>query len=101
MREGAVTDLTNVWYEVLTRYEGKYFARKSWKIFTLFIVVNAPQLVIMALQNIKRYVGWIDIGLVVNEKYMAALFKLLSKASFREEVCDCLHEVSFPSSNCK
>lgn len=76
MRERVVVDLANVWYEVLTRYES-----------------SAPVLVNMCLQNIKSYVSWIDIGLVVNPKFMGLFFNLLSKIAYREEVCCCLYEV--------
>lgn len=78
MREGAVVDLVRVWYELLSHYKS-----------------SPPALVNTCLQTVKGYVGWIDIGLVVNEKFMGLLFQLLGIRSFAEEVVECLYEVCF------
>lgn len=76
MREGAVVDLVRVWYELLTHYKS-----------------SPPYLINTCLQTVKGYVGWIDIGLVVNEKFMGIIFELLGNRNYCEQVVDCLYEV--------
>lgn len=78
MREGAVADLVHVWYELLSVYKA-----------------SPPALVNMCLETLRGYVGWIDIGLIVNEKFMSLLFQLLSIRNFSEEVVECLYEVGY------
>lgn len=71
-----MVDLVRVWYELLSLYK-----------------TSPPSLVNTCLQTVRGYVGWIDISLVVNEKFMGLLFQLLAIRSFAEEVVECLYEV--------
>lgn len=76
MREGAVVDLIHVWYELLSHYKS-----------------SPPYLIVTCLQTVQAYVGWIDISLVVNEKFMGIIFELLGNRNYAEGVVDCLYEV--------
>ncbi|KAF1327948.1 Exportin-t, partial [Globisporangium splendens] len=47
-----------------------------------------------ALETLKRYISWVDIGLVVNDRIMPLLFKMLREsASLRCPAANCLFEV--------
>ncbi|GAM18310.1 hypothetical protein SAMD00019534_014850, partial [Acytostelium subglobosum LB1] len=78
MREGAINDIVKLWYEILVHYHQ-----------------SNPQLSVMALQNIKLYISWIDIGLVVNDQFITLFYKLLNVVSQREEVSDCFKEIIY------
>ena len=51
MRETCLNDLAEAWYNLLTSYQS----------------VN-PDLAAAVLNTVERYVNWIDVGLVVNER---------------------------------
>lgn len=51
MRESCVGDVVDAWYSLLTSYSG---AR--------------PELAAAVLEVARRYTGWIDIGLLANDK---------------------------------
>ncbi|EFA82882.1 armadillo-like helical domain-containing protein [Heterostelium album PN500] len=76
MRDSAIKDIVLSWYEILVHYHQ-----------------SNPQLANMTLQNIKYYVGWIDINLIVNDKFIPLFFKLLNNKALREEACDCFKEI--------
>ncbi|GAM23232.1 hypothetical protein SAMD00019534_064070 [Acytostelium subglobosum LB1] len=78
MRDGAIKDIVSSWYEILVHYHQ-----------------TNPHLANMALQNIKHYVGWIDINLIVNDRFIQLFFKLLNVMPLREEVCDCFKEIIY------
>ncbi|KAM9992084.1 hypothetical protein ACTFIZ_012749 [Dictyostelium cf. discoideum] len=74
MRENAITKIVASWYEILVHHQ-------------------TPSLINMTLQNIKTYVGWIDISLIVNEKFIPLFCKYLGVRVVRDEVCDCFKEI--------
>eukprot|EP01132_Coremiostelium_polycephalum_P004280 gene4280-5354_t len=75
MRDGSMTDIVESWYKILMYYQSN------------------PTLINMTLQNIKYYVGWIDINLIVNDKFIPMFCGFLSSRQLREEVCDCFKEI--------
>ncbi|KAM9976063.1 hypothetical protein ACTFIR_009904 [Dictyostelium discoideum] len=74
MRENAITKIVASWYEILVHHQ-------------------SPPLINMTLQNIKTYVGWIDISLIVNDKFIPLFCKYLGVRVVRDEVCDCFKEI--------
>ncbi len=55
MRETCLSDLAEAWYNLLTAYQSAN-----------------PDLAAAVLNTVERYVNWIDVALVVNEKVGAA-----------------------------
>lgn len=51
MREWCVSDVVEAWYRLVASYSG-----------------SRPDLAASVLEVVRRYVGWIDIGLLVNDK---------------------------------
>ena len=76
MREDCVPKLASTWYQILTELAPQY-----------------PHLGSLALKNIRYYVGWIDIQLIVNDDFVALFFKLLEVPKLRERVCSCLEQI--------
>ncbi|KAK5581602.1 hypothetical protein RB653_001639 [Dictyostelium firmibasis] len=74
MRESAITKIVASWYEILVHHQ-------------------SSSLINMTLQNIKTYVGWIDISLIVNDKFIPLFCKYLGVRVVRDEVCDCFKEI--------
>eukprot|EP01133_Synstelium_polycarpum_P014604 gene14604-17268_t len=66
---------------------------KSWYNILMVYHTTNPTLANMALKNIKYYVGWIDINLIVNDQFIPLFCKLLNSKPLREEVCDCFKEI--------
>ncbi|KAL0051899.1 hypothetical protein WJX82_004175 [Trebouxia sp. C0006] len=64
MRETCLTDLSEAWYNLLTAYQSAN-----------------PDLAAAVLNTVERYVNWIDVALVVNERFIPLLFTLLSSPS--------------------
>lgn len=58
MRETCLTDLAEAWYNLLRAYQSAN-----------------PDLAAAVLNTVERYVSWIDVGLVVNERYMHSLYQ--------------------------
>lgn len=52
MREHCLTELANVWYNLVVTYSK-----------------SSPDLVEAVLSAVRRYVPWIDIGLVANDRW--------------------------------
>ncbi len=52
MRETCLTDLAEAWYNLLTAYQSAN-----------------PDLAAAVLNTVERYVNWIDVALVVNERW--------------------------------
>ena len=52
MRETCLTDLAGIWYNLLATYSE-----------------SSPDLAEAVLAAVKRYVSWIDIGLVANDRW--------------------------------
>lgn len=76
MRDDCVPKLATTWYYILTELSDQY-----------------PHLGVLALKNIRYYVGWIDIKLIVNDDYINLFFKLLGKEKLRDRVCQCLEQI--------
>ena len=45
------------------------------------------------LQVIGAYISWIDISLVVNDRFVPLLLRFLTAPLLRESACDCLYEI--------
>ncbi|XP_052780847.1 exportin-T-like [Mya arenaria] len=76
MREQAVQQLTDAWYQILTQYEGSDTA-----------------VVCSCLEVVGKYISWIDIGLIANEQFVPVIIRFLSNALLRESACDCISEI--------
>lgn len=64
------------------------------------VLVNADASAVMvelsysALETLKRYISWVDIGLVVNDRILPLLFKMLREsAALRCPAANCLFEI--------
>ncbi|CAL8470725.1 g10267 [Coccomyxa elongata] len=64
MREQCLGELANIWYNLVVTYSE-----------------SDPDLAEAVLSVVKRYVSWIDIGLVANDRFVPVLVALLSGAS--------------------
>lgn len=95
MRVNAIPKIVDVWYHILTSYQH-----------------SKPNLVNLALDNLKSYVGtsfyhceitlpaiydslvaWIDINLIANDRMLSVLFNLLRSDELGESVIDLFIEV--------
>ncbi|XP_028410861.1 exportin-T-like [Dendronephthya gigantea] len=76
MRVQCVNDLVEAWYKILSDPEN----------------VQA-QVICLCLDVIGRYVSWIDINLIANDKFIRILLGHLSMDLLRESACDCLSEI--------
>ncbi|KAF2069462.1 hypothetical protein CYY_009217 [Polysphondylium violaceum] len=76
MRDHAIEKIVKSWYDILVLFSS-----------------SNPSLINITLQNIKHYVGWIDINLIVNDKFIPLFCKFLSLKSVREEACHCFREI--------
>lgn len=54
MRELCISDLAEAWFQLVSAYKD-----------------TQPELAAMVLHALKRYVSWIDINLVANNRYAA------------------------------
>ncbi|KYQ90623.1 armadillo-like helical domain-containing protein [Tieghemostelium lacteum] len=76
LRDRAIVRIVKAWYDILAHYQQV-----------------SPTLINMTLQNIKYYVGWIDINLIVNDQFIPIFWKILNSRALREEVCECFKEI--------
>ncbi|KAL6076211.1 Karyopherin transporter [Balamuthia mandrillaris] len=76
MRDDCVATLTEVWYNLLLAYQDSY-----------------PQLAKSCLKAMKNYIAWIDIQLIVNERFVPLFFSFLEKEALRADACECIYEV--------
>mmetsp|Transcript_15783 Transcript_15783/g.61661 ORF Transcript_15783/g.61661 Transcript_15783/m.61661 type:complete len:954 (+) Transcript_15783:303-3164(+) len=79
MRAECVGQFADIWYNVLSTCQQSH-----------------PLLVQLALKNIKQYIVWIDINLIVNERFLAVFFALLGSnvTEFREGACETLESIA-------
>ncbi|XP_037069727.1 exportin-T-like, partial [Pollicipes pollicipes] len=77
MREKCVLQLVESWHGTLQSY-----------------ATTQPHLVCMCLEVVGKFVSWIDIGLVANERFVAVLVTLLGLVDVREAAADCLHDIT-------
>ena len=76
MRVQCVNDLVEAWYKILSDMESVH-----------------AQVMCLCLDVIGRYVSWIDINLIANDKFIRILLGHLAVDLLRESACDCLSEI--------
>lgn len=76
MREHSVLQLADSWLQILTQYEN-----------------TEPEIVCMCLEVIGKYISWIDIGLIANERFVPIIIRFMSSQLLRESACDCIHDI--------
>ncbi|CAM8993560.1 unnamed protein product [Rhodiola kirilowii] len=69
MRQQCVPQIVRVWYEVLTNYKN-----------------SNSEICTMVLECIRRYIVWIDIGLIVNDAFVPLLFDLVLGEGLDEQL---------------
>jgi exportin-T len=47
----------------------------------------------MCLDVVGKYISWIDISLIANDKFVPVIIRFMSMPLLRESACDCIHEV--------
>lgn len=79
MRTECVAQFADIWYNVLSTCQQSH-----------------QLLVQLALKNIKQYIVWIDINLIVNERFLSVLYTLLSSdvTEFREGACETIESIA-------
>ena len=78
MRLNAVEKLTEAWISILLNYAGTH-----------------PEIAQVCIRLFGSYVSWIDINLVVQERFVSVLYQSLNTASLRIAACDCLAEIVY------
>ena len=63
MRDNALDQISLSWYQILAMFKD-----------------TNPSIVALLLNAVERYIHWIDIGLVANEKFMPLLFDVLNSS---------------------
>ncbi|KAF9353934.1 pre-tRNA nuclear export protein, partial [Mortierella sp. NVP85] len=76
MREQDVPALANAWYELLTEYKERDLSFAE-----------------MLLRIVGVYVVWIDISLIVNERFVSLIYSYLLTTSIRNAAADCLTDI--------
>lgn len=74
MRESAVSQFVEIWYSILSQTRS----------------TPPPEMIKLSLELVKLYAEWIDIGLLVNEKWIQLLYYYFSIPAYRVAVCECL-----------
>eukprot|EP00960_Hanusia_phi_P061273 764794-Hanusia_phi.AAC.4 len=65
----------------------------AWYVILREFYQSEPGLVKYCLSSISRYIHWIDIGLIMNDKFVPAFYALLENDVFVEEAAMCLTEM--------
>ncbi|KAF9997461.1 hypothetical protein BGZ80_007006, partial [Entomortierella chlamydospora] len=76
MRERDVPTLANAWYELLAEYKERSLDFAE-----------------MLLRIVGVYVAWIDISLIVNERFVSLIYSFLMGTSIRNAAADCLTDI--------
>ncbi|CAD7697822.1 unnamed protein product [Ostreobium quekettii] len=78
MRDHCIGDIAEAWYQLASTYS-----------------LEDPDTAGMVLKTVQRYIGWIDIGLVANDRFIHLLYSLLSSTNsdLQEAAVECLTEV--------
>ncbi|XP_021954226.1 exportin-T isoform X2 [Folsomia candida] len=76
MREGVVERLADSWYRILTTFDS-----------------SKPDIVCQCLQVIGKYILWMDINLVANDRFVSVLVKNLSESEVQDAAADCIHDI--------
>ncbi|KAL3528585.1 hypothetical protein ACH5RR_007907 [Cinchona calisaya] len=69
MRQQCIPQIVRVWYDIVSMYK-----------------VSVPDLCSTALDCIRRYVTWIDIGLIANDAFIQLLFELMLSNGLSDQV---------------
>lgn len=69
MRQQCITQIVRAWYDVVSMYKN-----------------SNPDLCISALDCTRRFVTWIDIGLVANDTFIGMLFELMLSDGLMDQV---------------
>eukprot|EP00796_Vickermania_ingenoplastis_P006257 gene6257-4506_t len=73
MREAIIPELVQMWYEIL-------FDSRS----------HRPEMIKLCLDVVKLYAEWIDIGLLLEDRWIHLLYYFATLPMYRESVCECL-----------
>ncbi|KAF9189572.1 pre-tRNA nuclear export protein [Haplosporangium sp. Z 767] len=76
MREQDVPILANAWYELLKEYKERSLDFAE-----------------MQLRIVGVYVAWIDINLIVNQRFLSLIYSFLLTTSIRNAAADCLTDI--------
>ncbi|ELR25264.1 Exportin 1like protein [Acanthamoeba castellanii str. Neff] len=76
MRDDCINTMVEIWYQILVTYR-----------------TSIPQLTRECLAVLRPYITWIDLSLIVNEKFIPFFFECLPNVQFRREACDCITQV--------
>lgn len=76
MREYCVQDLVDSWYALLKEHG-----------------VKSAEITCQTLEVIGKYISWIDINLIVNERFIEFFSLALNQVDLRETTCSCLDEI--------
>ncbi|XP_050413849.2 exportin-T isoform X2 [Patella vulgata] len=76
MRDQYVVQLAESWFMIMTGYETSH-----------------PEITCQCLEVVGKYVSWIDINLVANDRFVTALLRFLNNNLLRESACDCIYEI--------
>lgn len=69
MRQQCVSQIVRVWYDIVSMYRN-----------------SDPELCATVLDTMRRYISWIDIGLIANDVFMPLLFDLILVDGFPEQL---------------
>ncbi|XP_053377142.1 exportin-T-like isoform X1 [Mercenaria mercenaria] len=76
MRDHSVLQLAESWLQIMNEYSS-----------------TQPEIVCMCLDVVGKYISWIDIGLIANDKFVPVIIRFMSMPLLRESACDCIHEI--------
>ena len=76
MRLHSLDSIADAWYTILVTYE-----------------TTNDVLVSSCLETIANYIHWIDIRLIVNERFVSLLFRLMSSTEQRQHACECFTSI--------
>ncbi|KAM7471868.1 hypothetical protein LguiA_010051 [Lonicera macranthoides] len=69
MREQCVVQMVRAWYDIVSMYRN-----------------SDPELCSTVLDSMRRYISWIDIGLIVNDAFIRLLFELMLGDGFSDQL---------------
>ncbi|PRP73955.1 exportin-T [Planoprotostelium fungivorum] len=78
MREKSIVDVVSAWYQILEMYK-----------------TSDVHICKSCLDNIRRYISWIDIGLIANDRFFPLFFSFLNVEDLREYSASCLYELVY------
>nr|XP_009779658.1 PREDICTED: exportin-T isoform X2 [Nicotiana sylvestris] len=81
MRQQCISQVVRAWYDILLMYRN-----------------SDPDLCCSVLDSMRRYVSWIDIGLIANDTFVGLLFELTLASGFHDQLsgaaAGCIHAVA-------